>query len=209
MIDMELKELIPMVKDIVLALAAVSTVYIAYKGIDKWKTELNGKAHFEVGRKLLNATYKLRDDIEICRSPMILAREFPNNYTFSFFDKKATKEEEGNAYNHIYSNRLKPVYESMKEYDVIALEAEVLWGESISEKIEALRSCFRELNVSIQTHVTNKYNENSDYKKDLKFYEEIRLNVESFKGVDNPLTKRINDSIKEIEKEIRPHFKRV
>ena len=64
------------VKEAVLAIVAIIAVIIAWRGLNKWQSELRGKAHFETARNLARTVFKVRDAIQSCRAPLILMQEF-------------------------------------------------------------------------------------------------------------------------------------
>ena len=143
-------EFFSITRDIVLAVAAATTAYVAFTGLEKWQEELRGKANFEIGRQLIKETYRLSDELGYCRSPFISGQEFPEEYQQTGLGKH-TAEQEGQAYNHIYSKRWAPVGTALQEFDAALLEGEALWGSSIKEKGQELRQCVREalINPSI------------------------------------------------------------
>ena len=65
-----MSEIIGCIKDIIIALAAITTAAVAIYGITSWRRELSGKANFEVARNLAKAIYLLRDEISYCRDPI-------------------------------------------------------------------------------------------------------------------------------------------
>lgn len=198
-------EVISAIKDIFLAGAAAATAYVAYTGIEKWKTELRGKAYFDIARALIKSVYKLRDELEYCRSPFISAHEFPDGYNGAL--GKRTREEDGQAWAHVFSKRWHPVSEAIQEFDTATLEAEALWGSGIKEKSLSLRQAVRELQVSIDAVIEDKYSGGENF-KDREFGKKMRANISSAKSQENELSIKINEAIEGLENEIRPHLAR-
>jgi len=195
-------EIIVMIKDSIITIAAATTAIVAYKGLAKWQKELKGKANFDTARLLIRATYKLRDEMKVCRSPFILLSEFPKDYNPL---NKGTAEDKGNTYAHVYGKRWEHVAEAIQEFDVHTLEAEALWGTQIREKTNELRQCTRNLHASIQAFIENEYSDGEHF-KDKAFRNKIRNDIYLMKEDKNPLSLKINTSIKTIENEIRPHL---
>jgi hypothetical protein len=79
-IHMNTLEVLSIIKDISLSVAAGVTAYVALTGLGKWEKELNGKANFDVARELARSVYAVRDGIAYCRSPFTEAQEFPEGY---------------------------------------------------------------------------------------------------------------------------------
>ena len=191
-------------KDIVLSLSAAITAFVAYTGIEKWKKELTGKANFETARLLIKATYILRDKVESCRSQFISGNEFPETYNLL---TTPTPQEEGEAYTYLYNKRWSPVSKAVQEFDTCALEAEALWGKNSKEQTDKLHQCIRELQVSIDAVISDKYSGGEDF-RDLDFRREMRANVSEIKKNENPLTIKIKLAIENIETVIRPYLNR-
>lgn len=194
---------ITIAKDIIVSIAALVTACAALKGLRTWRVELEGKAHFEAARDLMRATYTLRDEIEICRSPFISVNEFPSDYTSQ---NTNTAETEGETYAHIYGNRWKPVLNAIKEFDSFSLEAEALWGDGIKTKTNDLRTCYKELQVAIEAIISDKYSGGADFTADSNFAEETKNKAMALKKDENQFSIRIATAIEEIENEMRPHL---
>ncbi|RME58589.1 hypothetical protein D6779_06190 [Candidatus Parcubacteria bacterium] len=201
--DMSIAEVVSIAKDVFLAAAAATTAVVAILGLNKWSKELRGKANFEVAKELLKATYHLRDAIDRCRSPWIDGSEFPEGYKIGNNDPKT----EGQAYVHVFSKRLKPIYTALQHFDSLVLEAEALWGGAIREKANEFRHCVRILEVDIETMIEDKFR-GGELFKDRNFARQIRSSVFNTKSKDNELTKKIEASIQALEDEIRPHLSR-
>ena len=125
-------------KDVLLGGAAVATASVAVAGLKRWRLELCGKADFEAARALAQATYKLRDELAICRSPFVRGHEFPPSYQAI---PKQTAREEKEGWADVYKNRWAPVLTAIQEFDTHSLESEALWGESARSKTQGLSSC--------------------------------------------------------------------
>ena len=202
---MEFAEIIKIIKDICLAIAACTTATVAILGLRNWSRELKGKAEFDVARKLIKSTYNLRDGIVRFRSPFITTGEFPSTYKGQLGNHSA--EEEGQAYAKVYGDRWEAnISEAIQEFDSNSIEAEAFWGQKIKEKTQALRACVGELRASVDAFIRNKFSGNMDF-QDREFGNEVRGNISDF-GKDNPLTNKINSAIDDIVNELRPHLSR-
>lgn len=200
-------EIITVVKDVLLGLAAATTAVVALLGLHKWRQELEGKAQFEVARNLIRATYKLRDEVRNCRSPFYSAYEFPEDYKGGLGAQRSA-EEETRAWIYIYKNRWAPVWTALQEFDSHTLEAEALWGSAIRTKTDALRKCVRELNAAIDAVIRDKASGGEDF-KDRDFGKEMRsITAASADDDKNALNQKIGTAINGIEDELRPHLRR-
>lgn len=195
------------IKDMLLGGAAVITASVAFAGLKRWRLELRGKADFEAARALARATYKLRDELAICRSPFVRGQEFPPSYSSS---QNRTAQEEAEGWAHVYKTRWEPVWTSIQEFDTQSLESEALWGESARQKTQALRSCVKELNVAIDAFIEDKAQGGQNFSTDREFGKRMRSIVyASGSDLSNELSKNVAAAVKGIEEMLRPHLARV
>ncbi|MCD8523186.1 MAG: hypothetical protein LRY66_07365 [Saccharospirillaceae bacterium] len=197
-------EIISVTKDIILIFAAIATAHVAINGLQSWSRELKGKADFEVARNLIRSAYKLRDELRYCRSPWVTMDEFPEDYD----SNNKTPEIEAKAYAFIYSNRWKPVATALQNFETQALEAEALWGSEFKPKTDELRQCARNLQVALEADISNKASGGENFRCDPEFGKTIKSEIWATHDDKNDLTLKISHAINEIEKNIRPHFRR-
>ncbi|MCU7807335.1 MAG: hypothetical protein KZQ73_05630 [Candidatus Thiodiazotropha sp. (ex Semelilucina semeliformis)] len=136
-------------KDLVVAAAAATTATAAVIGLNKWRSELRGRTYLEAYRNILRATYKLREEVRMCRSRLIRAQEFPEDAD----PNSENREEQLKAYAHVYRNRWNPVREAVVEHETWLTEAEVLWGKEARELGEVIQKLVHELFVSIESYL--------------------------------------------------------
>jgi hypothetical protein len=157
--------------------------------------------------KLARATYRLRGEIQICRSPYIPRTEFPDGQR----DDGSTdrNEEKANAYLHVFSARWEPIYAALEEFDTQTLEAEALWGTSVRTTTDELRGLLRVLWTATQAYIDNERSGGEDFKSDRAFGVETRAKVfASPQAQDNELSKKFQSAVQAIEVELKPHLKR-
>lgn len=200
-------EIVAATKDVFLAIAGAVTAVVAVVGLKTWSRQLRGTADFEVARKLAKATYKLRDEIQICRSPLIRSSEFPDGQrSDGSTDRTETCV---NAYGHIFSARWEPVYAALQEFDTQTLEAEALWGTSVRTKTDELRRLLRELWAATEAYIDNERTGGEHFKSDREFGVKIRSEMfASPQAQDNELSKKFQAAVEAIEVELKPHLKR-
>lgn len=204
---MNIPEIITAIKDVFLAIAGATTAVVAVTGLNNWNRELKGKATFEAAKGLAKATYKLRDEIKICRSPFISSSEFPDSYNLLGLRKTAEQEAKGLA--HVYTNRWNTVWSVLQEFDTETLEAEALWGEAIKTKTNELRKSVRELNVAIDAYIADAMSGGDNFSADREFGVRMRRTVASTStDLENDFNKTLEVAILNIEDELRPHLQR-
>jgi hypothetical protein len=200
-------ELITTSKDIVLALAAIITAVVAVKGLSTWNRQLRGTAGFDVARSLAKCSYKVRDKLQVCRSPLLSAHEFPAEYHDAGLKKSAEQEAKGYAF--VYSNRWSPVWEAIQELDASTLEAEALWGPSIRETTDQLRKVVREVNVAIDAFIANAVSNGENFSTDQESGKKMRATVSALPTDSaNAINVALAAAIQAIDDQLRPHLQR-
>jgi hypothetical protein len=199
-------EILSMVKDVFLACAAAVTATVALLGLKSWSRELRGKAEFDVARSLIRSTYRLRDEIQSSRSPLVSGHEFPADYGSS---GQKTPEQEALGWAQVFSNRWQPVREALLDFESHSLEAEAFWGPEVRQRADDLRQCARNLQVAMEAVVGDKASDGRDFSSDEQFGKEMRSAVYASRSdKSNPLTQKINGAIEAIEAIAKPHLKR-
>ena len=200
-------EFITAIKDIVLALAAITAGTVAIKGLSTWKRQLRGTADFDVARALAKSAYKVREKLQASRSPLLSAHEFPPEYHEA--GTKRSPEQEAKGYAFVYSNRWAPVGEVMQEFDASVLEAEALWGKPIRDATDPLRRVVREVNVAVDALIANAMSEGEDFLSDKEFGRRMRSTVASLPtDSKNELNNKLAAAVQAIDDQLRPHLQR-
>ncbi len=202
---MDLVDVFTVVKDIFLAGAAATTAFVAYQGIEKWKEELSGRANFEVARQFMKSVYRLRNEIQYCRSPFVSASEFPEGYRGSL--NNPSFQEQGDAWVHVYKNRWQPVMEAVQEFDSATLEVEALWGSEVKGASQELRRLVIRLRASIDAFIRNEYSGRRGFQES-KFGTRILADVNASDMEEDKLSSAIRNVIEKIEDQVRPHLSR-
>ena len=192
-----------MVKDITISVAAAVTAFVAYKGVESWRSELGGRASFEAARRLMFCSYKLRDELSYCRSPFIPAGEFPEGYD----SINTTPRKEGDAYAFIYKKRFETVRVAVMELDAAALETEALWGTEVRGAVQELRACAQTLNANIMAFVRSKY-DGPEAARDRNFEAQMFAVLNEMNAEKDAFSQRVSQAIEGIEHHVRPHLAR-
>jgi hypothetical protein len=195
---MTIPKLITLTKDILIGLAAIITAIVAAIGLKNWRRELKGKAEFEIARGLMRTTYKLRDELQNCRSPFISFNEYPEGYKGPL--SGSSPEEDAKALEYVYKNRWKPVRDVLHEFETFALEAEALWGKEVRSQTNEFLQCVRKLSNAIFAVI-------QDFKGNKDFAKKMKSIVYGFGDENDELWLQINKNVNNIENEVRPHLK--
>jgi hypothetical protein len=202
-----LTEAIVAAKDVILAIAGATTAIVAVRGLNTWNRQLRGTADFDAARSLAKCTYRLRDKLQACRSPMIWAREFPPEYREAGFKKSV--EQEAGGYAFVYVNRLSSVWEALQDFDTSTLEAEALWGIEVRTATDQLRAVLRKVNTAIDAVVHNVASGGQDFSTDRDFGKEMRAAVSATPSqADNSINMALQAAVEGIDALLRPHLQR-
>lgn len=208
---MELKDtatIIGLVKDVILAGAALVTACVAARGVNSWLRELRGRTEFEAALALMRAAYRLREALFDCRAPLIPAAEFPEGSKLRE-GEKADSDERWRAYAHVLRERMSGVSTSMTEYDARALEAEAIWGKTAREATEPLRNDVGTLYAAIGSYLDDIAQEGEIFKADREFGKQVRSQVFASRiASNNELSNSIRSNIQRLEAVFGPHLKR-
>jgi hypothetical protein len=207
-----LASIISIVKDALLGVAAIITATVAALGLRRWRQELRGKADFDVARGLIRASYRLRDEIATCRSPLIRAAEYPaargGDPMLSPYEQP-DRRSEAEALAHVYQQRWQRVSSALQEFDAQTLEAEALWGPDIRESTQQLRTCTTTLFVSIEAIIEDKASGGEHFERDRDFGRQMRANAHAAANVtDNELSNQIAAAVASLEAKLRSHLVR-
>lgn len=140
------------VKDVVLTGAAVVGAYVAVRGLNTWNRQLKGGVEYDLTRRLLRTTYRLREAIKGVRNPVMWAAEMPSPPEE---ERRSMSREAIHHYGQgrAYQLRWDKVTEIRNELQTELLEGEVLWGNELHKKYELLFKLQHELFVTIHTYL--------------------------------------------------------
>ncbi|MFZ1416491.1 MAG: hypothetical protein WAS73_18225 [Defluviicoccus sp.] len=199
-------------RDVVLAFAAFVGAYVGYRGLNTWQRQVRGNIEYQAARITLNTVYELRDAISCVRNPLMLLRHEANipedsvrNLTPEESVRNLTPEEKAwNARVQEFQRRLEPVQKAIAKLDASILEAETLWGPEIRNKTASLRGLAVELIGNIEDYLEIFHPKNNQR------VENDSINILRRKlyrtGKDDEFGRRLQETIREIEDQIRPHI---
>ena len=207
-----LQEYITLIKDIITIISTIVIGVVAIIGLRAWRIQLRGKTEYELARRLLRSVYKVRDAIKLVRNPFASAGEISSalrdaNIETSFGDPDYQARSQG----ALYQSRWKHIQEGLRDLDLEAFEAEVVWGREVIEIILPLRRQIGELYSHIEIYLKN-LQEPSRRGYALKMAEKIDEVIYDFHdlvGSDskNSFTNKTVAAVKQIEDYIRPRLK--
>lgn len=190
---------------------AVYAATIARRGLNTWNRQLKGSTEYDLARRVLKCTYRLRESFATVRHPAIYNSEQPippEEYAKNMTDKQ--KHHYGIA--KAYENRWQKLIVIRNDLDAELLEAEALWGSDILTTFQP----FFGLQVTLYATV-NSYLTACDPDETEETRKVFQESYQKRKGVlyrtfspDNPddFSDEINAEIRRVESFLKPHLLR-
>lgn len=135
--------------NVVVAAAAAAGAITAWRGLNTWREELQGRHEYDLARRILTALYRVREAIRAARSPSMSASEYESRPDRAADDRPWS----GKDMRYAYQQRWNRISEPLVELDAALLEAEALWGTVLKSPRAALQKCLAELWVNIIKHL--------------------------------------------------------
>ena len=207
---MHIEQLIPVGKDVLLAVFSIVGAYVALRGLNTWDRQLKGSAEYHLARRILKVSYRLRDAIKRVRHPAIWNAEM----------LAPTKEESENVTDEevryfgtrrAYEARWQRVADIRTDLQTELLEAEVLWGTELGQHFEALFKLEHELLVAIRGYLDRSNPRESEVMKAAIYKRQQNardIMYDSLEDQGDEFTRDVARVIAPIEEYLKPHLRR-
>ena len=193
------------IQSVVVSLAAGTAAWMAVLGVNAWRKQMRGKTEYEIARRCLRQTYRIRDSLRFVRSPMISSGEFAHAAKEQE-DKPTTKPAERSKQDKmiaVYNERWRHVAEAHSDLMLDVLEAEVLWPK-IRAASKPLSECIHDLNVDLSFYLR----EISGNRPRLSIERREALDKAIFwQGPDDPFEVKLRDAVQKMEDLLAPHVR--
>lgn len=123
------------IKEVVVTVAALVGVIVAWLGLQKWRDELRGRTEFELARRVLVAVYKLRDRLSDLRNPAVGSGEWSGRPGRT---GDAGMVASADDMLYAYNNRWRPLTDARSALNAELPEAEAIWGDLLVAPMKAL-----------------------------------------------------------------------
>lgn len=194
--------------DVVVAIAAGCGAFTAWRGLDTWREELQGRHEYDLARRILTALYRVREAIRAARSPAMSSAEYE-----SLPDRQPDDQPwSGKDMRYAYQQRWNRISEPLVELDAALLEAEALWGTVLNSPRAARQKCLAELWVNIVRHLR------ANAPDDLPFLQRKPMTAEEIEQNDavvwdlgegkDAFGDQVAAAVREFEGVLRPHLRR-
>ena len=132
--------------EIALAGSAIVAAYVAVKGLDAWRQQLQGQSEYELAKRLLISLYKYRQSIENIRDPAI-------SYYVEEGAADTLELRKFNGLSDYYQQRLKNSGEIVISMNADLLEAEAYWEKELEPQYDQLVKLHRELQHQVSYYL--------------------------------------------------------
>lgn len=201
-------EAIGMLKDISIGIAAFVGMLVAVTGLSTWSLQLKGGVEYELTRRLLKHTYRLREAIRGVRHP------FMSYGPADDVEGAAPMSSEQKRYQGLvnaYHERWAKVIEASDDLRTELLEGEVVWDAEIHKKFNPFFALQWELSSEIQ-----RYLEASNPQTPRDKMDRLQDTMNGQRSVmydmlgsgDDPFADEIKTTIFDIESYLKPHLKK-
>ena len=182
-------------REIVIIMATLFGIYIGYRGLVTWWDQLRGKADFELARRIMERTYRLRNAVRQARS---IWGFIPDEDLGLPVHERMLKD---------YSRRWQSVNEVGAELDAAVIEAEALWGATFLDDILPLRKAISNLLVNIEQYLFAIGPEARGTISREKIEKNRKVIYYTGDEADT-YNQELEDAISRIEQNVRPHLKK-
>jgi hypothetical protein len=197
-------------KDTVLTIAAVVGAYVALRGLSTWNRQLKGGVEYDLTRRILKCTYRLREAIKGVRNPVIWANEMPTPPdTEASKMSKELQRHYGLA--NAYQKRWDKVTEVRTDLQTEMLEAEAIWGRIVYEKFEPLFKLQQELFSFVYINVSARDPDKPEqsraaYQEIMQKKRDILYDLSS--ETPDEYTQDVTRAVEAIESFLKPHLRK-
>lgn len=205
-----IEQIISSGKDMIVAGAAAVGAVVAVRGLSTWNRQLKGSVEYDLARRVLKITYRLRDAIKSVRHPMMWAEEMPMPPKDEA-EKMSRDELSYYGSSRAYQTRWQKVADVRTDLQAELLEAEVLWGSDLEKRFEVFNKLEKELFIAIRDDLTLRNPKESEaMKQAVQRRRAIARDVmyDDLSETGDDFTKELLQAILPIEDFLKPHLRR-
>lgn len=196
-------------KDLATIISLAIAACVAIKGLKTWKEQLAGTAEYELAKRVLKATYYLRDALASVRAPFMSAAEQEiawKQLGWEISDSDPNMQDKKTAATFYF--RFKKVEGAFENLYSEAVEAEALWGSVAREKILKIQTSINKLSAGLNLYLRYLQNPNSQIRNHEMFerMEKIAYKM-TLPGEEDEFTKELTTAINDVESFVQPYIK--
>ena len=203
-------ELSSLLKDIFLGVSAIIVALVGIIGLTTWKSQLKGKARFDVARTIMRLAFKLREDFKSARSLISWAIEFADRVKI-----RDESEGESQVLNewHVKRQRLRPLGKHLHELQEAGWEAEAIFDADASVKVSESIAGFRQSYGRLASAIDSLFRHQLNTTVTRLTHETPKNYVEDLMGMvysgsdDDPFSKRIDEHVESLASTLKRYVR--
>jgi hypothetical protein len=191
------REVVKMLAPVATAGAAWFAASIAYRGLNKWRSETLGKRKAEIAEATLASVYEMEEILRLARAPWVLPQEMAK--------KEGLPDEIATDPNYAPEARLIVYQDFFGRFRSQKYAFAAVFGRDAAKPIDELWHIRMEINWAVDDLLRNKEMSRTTDAEDRAIWEEWRNIVSRpAKSENDALGKRISEQVSAIEDTCRP-----
>lgn len=197
--------IVPMLKDAIVALAAIVGGVVAVVGLNVWRRQLKGTTEYQIASKVLKATFAFEDAINDARYPRIFPGEMAGRVPAEG-ESSAESKILNDAY--AYHKRLEVVRTAQVDFHLADLEARAILGDGARKALEPLYKASMGLQTNYDLYFSMGLQDARLPRPEAedRALKEMRETLFYIKGQDK-FGEGVKKTVQSIEDEFREHLK--
>ncbi len=197
------------IRDSAIAIVSVLGLIIAYCGLQTWRRQLRGNTEYDLARRLLRASFKMRDALRTVRNPFMVASEIADALKEAGVSQEEIEKSGCNLNPDVavYNTRWKTVAEALSDLKVEALEAEVLWGSAAIDSLKPLYDSVAKLRLALVRLLRQGRRDRPPLKPDEADRIDGIIYDTSEGSVDDEFTVEVHAAIERVKALVKPKLK--
>lgn len=143
----------------VIAGVAVYGVRTGTSALSTWRAEALWKDDRELARRIMLQVNETEDGFRHVRNPLQTAYEHPDD---AKEDAHRSSPERRRVQEHVYTNRIEVLLQSLRSLDASMREAEVVWDAGAGDIMKVVRQLYNDLRWQVSRHVASQYPDEDD-----------------------------------------------
>lgn len=202
-------ETVTLLKDVILAVAAITGIVVAVKGLGTWQQQLRGQTEYDLSRRILVNLFKYRDAINGVRHPAMWSYEMPSPPE-NEAKKMNSKQLHFYSTSKAYQARWDKVQTHRTSLYADLLEAEAIWGNELKGLFTVIFDLEHELFMRISNHLVCIDPEtDKETRKAIRVIEKEGRDIiyDKLRDEGDEFKKDLMKGIEDIEKYLKPKLK--
>lgn len=152
MIDPYAKEWISLIGNVMVAASAAVVAIFAAIGVTNWRSEMKGKARFDIAREIVGLINQFCDQYARAREAVITFQEYSDR-------DKGDEEgiEEAKCRDELYARdrRVQSLYRTFNQLRETSWQAEIVFSKGLSERLGPFKQAYEELRTAVDVYCSS------------------------------------------------------